>query len=173
MEPFRGDLLSLAQILFQQTGKVIRSGGFGQDARKSPQVVCVCSFSDTTIRRLSTGGCAPGLPALKNCIPGLILRRVGVILLLASPGATGEIGKRTGFRSQHRKVCGFKSHVAHHFSFFGVISRPPAKRFDLTEIGMSERKNVPFGRFELVLLRLTSFFQFFAKTRLTFRKSMV
>ena len=29
-------------------------------------------------------------------------------------GATGEIGKRTGFRSQHRKVCGFESRVAHH-----------------------------------------------------------
>ena len=31
-------------------------------------------------------------------------------------GATGEIGKRTGFRSQHREVCGFESRVAHHLS---------------------------------------------------------
>ena len=29
--------------------------------------------------------------------------------------AVGEIGKRSGFRFQRRKACGFKSRTAHHF----------------------------------------------------------
>ena len=67
-------------------------------------------------------------PRLFFCIPGLILRLRNVILLFACPGAAGEIGKRTGFRSQHRKVCGFESRVAHHFSARNRGNRFPAEK---------------------------------------------
>ena len=56
----------------------------------------------------------------------LLLLYIWCILLSKAQCANGEIGRHAGFRFLYRKMCGFKSRVAHHPSPRLRLASPPA-----------------------------------------------